>query len=199
MLQHLTGGYKSSAKVAGGTLVLSLPDAIQPVVWRMDLNTAKSSAIEVRGAEAGQYDVVLKTPKADAHVIASYEEKLKATRALIAITKAMRKYDAQGPIVVPNEKGENRSNRNLPVVVNTTKKPMTPLRWVFRIIKYLFALLLIAMFISIVFVGVQVYKGIKEGSLPGPVQQQSLSQSQSIERETKTGEVMSADDFLKRR
>ena len=40
--------FESSAKVVDGNLILSLPDAINPVVWRMELGSVKASAMEVK-------------------------------------------------------------------------------------------------------------------------------------------------------
>ena len=62
-INKLTGGFSASAKVVDGTLILSLPDAISPVVWRMELGHAKSSAIEVREQDNGTFMLTLKTAR----------------------------------------------------------------------------------------------------------------------------------------
>jgi hypothetical protein len=94
-LQKVTGGYSSSAKVVDGSLILSLPDAVSPVVWRMELGSVKSSALEVR--EKGDLFVLtLKTPKGDVSEVAPFTERGRALRALMAVSSAME--NAHGEI-----------------------------------------------------------------------------------------------------
>ena len=83
------GDFSPSARVVDGTLVLSLPDATTPVVWRLDLSQTKASALEVRGLENGAYALVLRTPKGEVHEIAPYEVKAGAVRALMAVSRAL--------------------------------------------------------------------------------------------------------------
>ncbi len=90
-IEKITGGYSSSARVVDGTLILSLPDAVSPVIWRMDLGHAKASAIEVReqDGEDGYFVLTLKTPKSDVHDIAPFATRSKAVSALMAVSRAM--------------------------------------------------------------------------------------------------------------
>jgi hypothetical protein len=89
MIESITGGYVSSAKVVDGALILSLPDAISPVVWRMDLTSVKSSALEVRDNKDGTFMLTLKTPRDDVTNIAPFTEKAVAVRALMAVSYAL--------------------------------------------------------------------------------------------------------------
>lgn len=102
-INKLTGGFSASAKVVDGTLILSLPDAISPVVWRMELGHAKSSAIEVREQDNGTFMLTLKTPKGDINDIAPYDSRAKAVTALVAISRAME--HAHGEIHPANNIG----------------------------------------------------------------------------------------------
>lgn len=88
-LSHITGGYRSSAKVAGNALVLSLPDALSPSVWRMDLDEARSAAIEVQGRGDGTHALVLKAKTGAANDIAVFAERAGALRALMAVGAAL--------------------------------------------------------------------------------------------------------------
>lgn len=81
--------YQSSARVVDGTLILSLPDAVSPIVWRMDLGHAKSSALEVRDDGKGGASLVLKTPRGDIHDIAPFAHRDQAIRALMAVSRAL--------------------------------------------------------------------------------------------------------------
>lgn len=86
---------RSSAKVIDGNLIISLPDAKNPIVWRMALGEARAAALEVR-EQANDYALVLKYPKGDSIDIAPFADKQVATNALMAISKAMQ--EAQGHI-----------------------------------------------------------------------------------------------------
>jgi len=86
-----SGEYESSAKVVDGNLILSLPDAINPIVWRMELGSVKTSALEVRPqSNDGTFMLALKTPKGDVHDIAPFASKDAAVRALMRVTSAMQ-------------------------------------------------------------------------------------------------------------
>ena len=89
----------STAKVVDGRLVLSLTDALKPVVWQFDISVAKSSAIELRETNGGETTLILKTAKQDVQEIASYDSIEKAVKALHAISRAMER--AQGHMNAP--------------------------------------------------------------------------------------------------
>lgn len=85
-----TQDLRPTAKVVDGALILSLPDAISPVVWRWNLGEAKASALEVREVgKDGNYKLVLKTPRGDVQDVAPFENKAKAMSALLAVSHAM--------------------------------------------------------------------------------------------------------------
>ena len=89
--------FESSAKVVDGNLILSLPDAINPVVWRMELGSVKASAMEVKkDAADGTFTLSLKTPKGEVHDIAPFETRELAVRALMRVSAAMQ--GAQGKL-----------------------------------------------------------------------------------------------------
>ena len=196
MIQNITGGYKSSAKVVGGTLILSLPDAIAPVVWRMDLGKAKSSAIEVRKNDDGGFNLILKTPKADAHTIASYELKIKATRALMVVTKAISKATVEikgndRKLYLPAPSSQNATQAQ-------AKQRTTAFGWCVRLLKYAFMLLSVVIIIGM---GLLVYKFVAGPTLAQRSAPSIMGGMNAPAPDTgvrdKTGEVISADDFFK--
>lgn len=85
---------RSSAKVVDGNLIISMPDAKDPVVWRMALGEARAAALEVQTRGDEHYVLVLKYPKGDAIDIAPFDTKKAATGALMAVSQAMQ--NAQG-------------------------------------------------------------------------------------------------------
>lgn len=93
--------YTSSAKVIDGILILSLPDAISPIVWQMELGQSKSSALEIRNSDEGKFILTLKTPRQDVLDIATYANKDVAIKALLVISQALEK--AQGQLKARNQ------------------------------------------------------------------------------------------------
>lgn len=100
LIENLTGGYSSSAKVVDGKLILSFPDAVKPVIWQMDIGHAKVSSLEVE-EEGGGYVLALKTPKGERHVIAPFGSRAKALKALMSVSRAMEQ--AQGRLAPAND------------------------------------------------------------------------------------------------
>ena len=87
----------ASARVVDGKLILSLPDALAPIVWQMDLEKAKASALEVRRLNDGaQHSLALKTPRGEEVEVATFEERSAAIEGLMAASHALE--TAQGKI-----------------------------------------------------------------------------------------------------
>lgn len=78
-----------SAKIVDGVLILTLPDAIRPVVWQMELGQTKSSGMEVRELNDGTFVLTLKTPRQDVQDIAPYATREQAIKALLAVSRAL--------------------------------------------------------------------------------------------------------------
>lgn len=105
--------FSPHAKVVDGILILSLPDAVSPVVWQMEIGQAKSSAMEVRPADNdNEFSLVLKTPRADVLEIARYQKKEDAVRALMSISSAMEK--AQGQFRAYGDIPASERSRGMP-------------------------------------------------------------------------------------
>lgn len=119
MIENLTGNYSASARVIDGTLILSLPDAITPVVWRLDLSQTRASALEVRAQEDGHFTLLLKTPRGDVNDIASFASRGRAVAALMSVTRAMEQ--AQGQIHSVEQNGDVYNPTHLPVPVRGRK------------------------------------------------------------------------------
>lgn len=96
MKEHrMADKYISTAKVVDGTLILSLPDAVSPVVWQMELGQSKSSALEIRETDNGQFVLTLKTPRQDVLDIATYANRDLAIKALLVTSAALEKSQGQ--------------------------------------------------------------------------------------------------------
>lgn len=77
-----------SAKVVDGTLVLNLPNAKNPLIWRLDLRQVTSSAFEVR-QDNDNYALILRASENDVRDIASFASRKKALKALMAAGRAL--------------------------------------------------------------------------------------------------------------
>lgn len=181
LIQSMTGGYSSSACVVDGTLILTLPDAITPVVWRMDLGHAKASALEVRNNDDKTFTLTLKTPRGDVNDIANFSVRAQAVRALMAVSHAMERAHGQtiqsGQAVVAND------------------APQTPAagKGKGKILNSIIAIiLLIGLIVLFVNMGPRPVPIAGDGSASGapPV---------SFGGEEQPGVPMSADDFLRSR
>lgn len=89
--------YQSSAKVVDGNLIISLPDAMNPIVWRMELGSVKASALEVRTMTDGGFMLSLKTPKGEVHDVAPFTSREPAVDALMKVSSALQ--NAHGKMV----------------------------------------------------------------------------------------------------
>lgn len=94
-METLTGNYSASASVVDGTLIISLPQALTPVVWRMELGHVRASALEVRKQDNGTHVLTLKTPKGDVYDIAPFDTRGKAVQALMSVSRAMEQAHGQ--------------------------------------------------------------------------------------------------------
>ncbi len=89
-----TAKTENSAKVVDGKLILSLPGAQTPVVWQMDLDQAKSSALEV--LDKGEASTLsLKTLSGKITEIASFAARDQAVNALMDASKALENAHGQ--------------------------------------------------------------------------------------------------------
>ncbi len=181
LMQCMSGGYSSSARVVGDTLVLSLPDARSPIVWRMELGEIKAAAFEVR-QEDKSWVLTMKTPKGDAQEIAPYDTKAQALKALMAASRAMEQASAK-PVSYANDAGR-------PVAAPPPRKKGQ----------------LAAGIIGVAILGVLIYgitqAGPKTPHSPGSsaaTSSPSAAMQEGFSGKSAPGVPVSADDFLRNR
>jgi hypothetical protein len=107
-IKSLSGYSPASARVVDGKLVLSLPHALTPVVWQMDLTQASASALEVHDKNGTGASLTLKTPRGETTEIAVFETRALAVSALMSVSKALE-----------NARGKIRSNGDVSTVEDT--------------------------------------------------------------------------------
>lgn len=98
----LSGTEKSSARVADGRLILSLPDAETPVIWVMDLDEASTAIIRLEGDKQGNSILKKYGSKGAAETVAVYRDRRYASRALVQASKALEKARGSRVRVGPN-------------------------------------------------------------------------------------------------
>lgn len=190
MFETITGNYSSSASVVDGTLILSLPDAVSPVVWRLDLVQTKASALEVRDDGIDLCTLVLKTPRGDINEIARFESRGRAVNALMAVTRAMEQAQSHihtaandrpdyNPTLLPVPSPRKRANK-----VSANGKS-----WIGAGVAVLLVVLL----------GVALVNMVPRPA-SGPAQNlASQARTQTAAPPVASGVAVSADDFLKSR
>ncbi|MEM7618126.1 MAG: hypothetical protein AAF244_01955 [Pseudomonadota bacterium] len=96
-----------SASVADEHLVLSLPNATEPVIWRKSLDQIGSASFEVKKASKEElYNLTLKKTKTTSETIASFTNKEDAVDALNAASNAFH----AGPVTPKVSANQNDSN-----------------------------------------------------------------------------------------
>ncbi|PZP57389.1 MAG: hypothetical protein DI586_00425 [Micavibrio aeruginosavorus] len=178
--------FTSTAKIIDGTLVLTLPDAVRPVVWQMQLGQTKSSALEVREETNGNWMLMLKTPRADVMEIAPFPSKEKAVKALIAVSRALEK--AQGQMAPYN----GNPAYPVPAVISCSR-----FGWLTRFLKGVLTVFLALLLLIILGMGAL-------WLLSPPVDTAAVSETAQTlpqaapdqEPEQVIGKPVSADDFL---
>ena len=83
--------YQPSASVVDGTLILTLPDARTPTVWRMGLETVSAASFQVvQAAQGDGYTLVMTSPDDQEYSIAGFDSRDEAVDALLAAAEAMK-------------------------------------------------------------------------------------------------------------
>ena len=86
-----------SVKIVDSKLILSLPDALEPVVWQMDLEQAQSAAFTIKeNKKAKSFNLVLKVHGEKTEEIASFADKQSAMEVLMETSETLQ--NAQGKI-----------------------------------------------------------------------------------------------------
>lgn len=189
MIETMTGNYSASANVVDGTLIISLPDAINPVVWRLDLGQARASAMEIRTRENNAFTLTLKTPRNDVNDIATFSSKARALGALMAISRALEQ--AHGQIrPAANDAPPMPSGINtLPVPVRTVSTKKKPAK----------GKGILAGLVAVVLIFILLGALVNIAPMPSSTMRNASPAAGESSGQTPTGVPMSADDFLKNR
>ena len=191
MFETITGNYSASARVVDGTLILSYPDAITPIVWQMELGNTRASALEVRQNDE-TFVLALKTPRGDVHDIAPFATRARAVNALMAASRAMA--HAHGQLRTPNTCANTNtpndpSHTTLPALYNAPSTPGAGGKFS-KILSIIIAItaIIIAINVALSFATKTQYPSATSNM---------AAQSNATGAQPAAGTPMSADDYLK--
>ncbi len=195
----MTEKFIPTAKVVDGLLILSLPDAICPVVWQMDVTQSKSSALEVRPNDGdATVHLVLKTPRQDVLEVAQYESREQAIKALLTVSAAMER--AHGQIhSAANGTGHGVRGYDftVPTLYNGASGSSSSFGGVFKFLGYAaLGIILLAVTFGLISVALNLMSGGSTSSSSSSTSSVSSSSGGSSEA---SGQSMSAEDFLQGR
>lgn len=178
--------YQSSAKVVDGNLILSLPDAINPVVWRMELGSVKASALEIKpSADGATFSLSLKTPKGEVYDIAPYASRDLALRALMRVSSALQ--GGQGrfnaPQIAVTSAPPIQPHASAPATANDSQSGSAA-KWLLTLGGVLFVIFLFAYLSTL---------PTRQGGSTAPMATSTGTQSST---NAETGIPQSADDLL---
>ena len=190
MKKKNTKNLNASAKVVDGILVLSLPGAVSPVVWRWTLDDKKASALEVRKQDDGTHKLILKTPRGDAQDVAPFETKEMAMQALMVVSEAME--NAQGQI----RSSEAYTHANETPALLAAPQPRHEETDSKEGLKVAIGLIGMAAIVAF-FLWLGAGMGITQETASPASAQQTSDQDNSPSNGLETGVPLSADDVLK--
>jgi len=164
---------KMTATVADDHLVLSFPNAVEPIVWRKSLDKIGSATFEVKQeAKKKNYNLTLKKTKTTSEIIASFETKEEAINALNGASDALHGRSKKSNSNQSPESGEGSSNEAK---------------------KWIFALLAAAVVVGLYYYMTTLIPAIPQEIGGGNTQ---AATSQGPVTPDATGVPVSADDFL---
>ncbi len=174
----------TTANVVDNHLILSIPNAETPVLWRMELKKTGAASFEVKEDKNGSYLLVVKPTKTTSETIAPFEDKQDAIDALMAASNALQNAptDATTVSVGSNTKPTKKQVKNN--TANVTNDNKAGSTWLIIILG------------TAVTIGLFAYLS---GKAPQDttLNAQTISSIQKSSPQTATGVPVSADDFLK--
>lgn len=167
----------SSADVIEKHLILSLPNATEPVVWRMALDKIGTASFEIKKPTKTikEYRLTLKPKKGAAENIAAFETEDAAFNALLQASAALQKKETAG-----------QSQTNTIEKEQNTQKNKSGSKWFYLFLGFIAVIALYAYMTSLI---PQTQNLLNESA-------QTNSTSASGGTNNQAGVPLSADDFL---
>jgi hypothetical protein len=193
-LKNILSQPSAKGQVIDGHLILSLPNATEPVVWRMELDKIGTASFEVKqDNETGHAKLVLKPKKGTAEVIAPFSNKEEAVEALLVASNALQNvkpasvtYAATAPAKSNTaQKPEKTVTQYHDVLQQPTRNQNSDTsKW------------LLAVFGAIIVIGLYYYLTTLIPENITGLETQSASGTVAVDPTKSTGVPVSADEFL---
>lgn len=133
MFQKQVSPHKAEANVIDGILIVSLPNAETPAVWRFDLTQVTIGGVEVREND-GRFVIGARNAKGELQDIAAYPTRESATQALTVITQAMMNAPAIRPAAAATAEAAPAQAAAMPAHIAAAAQPRGFVsRWARRI------------------------------------------------------------------
>jgi hypothetical protein len=184
-LKKLIHSSPAKGQVIDGHLILSFPNATEPVVWRMELDKIGTASFEVKqDTETNTARLVLKPKKGTAEVIAPFATREEAVEALMLASNAMQ--NAQTTQAVHAKKQSEKRIAEYQDNTQTTagKSGTEATKW------------FLAVFGAIVVIGLYYYLTTLIPENINSTQSATVADVRGSDPASTAGVPMSADDFL---
>lgn len=186
-LKNLISNTPSAAEISDDHLILSFPEAVEPVVWRMSLDKIGTASFEVKPLkDSDQAKLVLKPKKGTAEIIANFETKDQAVNALMIASKALQTGSSQKTTlkeqVVINKSADSEASHETVIISNTSSKEKQ--KWA------------IAVLGALIVLGLYYYLTTLMPNSAQSFDSSTNSLNTSLNPTEATGVPVSADDFL---
>lgn len=180
-LKSMSGQHTAQASVVDGKLILSFPHALTPVLWQIDLNDVKSSALEVISKDKDKrFLLISKTPDGTITEIAPFDNRDDAVEGLMAAGKALENAHGQ----IKNMPSSERTTHVYTAGVEGKKKSWTPV------------LVSLAVLALVVVLWASLSSRMQSANFETLANNTNTSASSNV---NEPGVAISADDFLNRR
>lgn len=190
-LKKIMGSTPAKGQVIDGHLILSLPHAAEPVVWRMELEKIGTASFEVKqDKENGSAKLVLKPKKGTAEVIAPFDNRDDAVEALMIASNALQNAKPQAIVQAkPNNTAADKNEKTTIQYQDVIQSPNAAdnsetSKWLIAIIGALFVIGLYYYLTTLI-----------PENIPS-TDYQSAANTSSSDPASTTGVPVSADEFL---
>lgn len=185
-----------SARMQGGVLILSLPDAIEPVLWKIDIAHYKNLALRVVRSQSDESEIFRLVSNIDNdfsdHVVANFSTKAAAVRAMMMAGDALEHMS-------PTQNTHSGA-KNPPAPLPLSEKPTSAhnpwVKYVLKPLLYIVSVLIVS--VILLFVFTQFLKSNDSGSSSADSRRQANEQV-SGQVSGQPGQSISAEDFLRDR
>ncbi len=187
----------ASANVVDGKLILSLPEALTPIVWQMDLSDAKASAFEVI-EQGGNFSLTSKKQGSEKKdTIATFATRSDSVDALMATSHALASAHGHIRTEAANINAPNNTQAPQHTTVYHTQKPKGGAgKWIIAIVCLLVILGLFTMMNSM---KPRLPSSVDNAGGFSPSSSTSQSGGGNNDAANAAGVPVSADDYLMKR